>query len=165
MWPWPWTNMVKTWVMLIPLMRWTCDPSFMKILQAVLEIWNGHKIKSQSIDLQMWPWPWTVMVKTCVLPIPLMRWKCDPSLMNFFKPYWRYVADTKSVMDGVKDGRTVYLTSVLGSIDIRGPETKPRLMWDWVEDVSWTSSWNSFNKHRNCCVFFCWLWLGCPNSK
>ena len=53
-WPWPRTGMVRTWVLHIASMRWTSDPSFMKILQAVSEIWSGHNFgqTDERADIQ-----------------------------------------------------------------------------------------------------------------
>ena len=76
---WPWTGMVGTLVLHIAFMRWTSDTSFMKILQAVSEIWSGH---DQTFDLQAWPWPWTGMVGTRVLHIAFVRWTSDTSFMK-----------------------------------------------------------------------------------
>ena len=84
-WPWPWTGMVGTWVLHIAFVRWTSDTSFMKILQAVLEIWSGHEIKAQTFDLQVWPWHWTCMVGTWVLHIAFMRWTSDTSFMKILQ--------------------------------------------------------------------------------
>ena len=94
-WPWPWPGMVETWVLHIVLMRWTSDPSFMKILQAVFEIWSGHEIKHQPLtfkrDLDL-DSRWS-RHGLCTLPwwgehVTQVSWKS-------FKVSWRYGADTK----------------------------------------------------------------------
>ena len=43
-------NLVGTWVLHIAFIRWTSDISFMKILQAVSEIWRGQEKQAQT-----WP--------------------------------------------------------------------------------------------------------------
>ena len=79
--PWPSTGMVGTWVLHIAFMRWTYDTKFMKIPQAVSEIWSGHDIMDRRTDGQT-----NIQHKNNISPV--YRWRhnyFDIGQMVYFK--------------------------------------------------------------------------------
>ena len=95
-WHWPWTGMVKTWVLHIALIRWTCDPSFTKPLQAILAIVLTCRRDGQA--------NWTI--NQCLSNLPSFFW--DTNIFYFLPDLKNNMHATDNIT-GNADNMSLYL--------------------------------------------------------
>ena len=79
---WPWVFVAESWVLRTVSLRRTFERSIMELVQTIWGIWNGHELKGQSHDLELWPWPWVCVANSLVLHIISLRGIFGWSLMK-----------------------------------------------------------------------------------